>query len=145
MALERWYPFSDFRRTDEALSWFWRSRVPRVASYNMESWAIPLDVVQDDDSIVVTASLPGLEADGIDVSVEDGLLTISGETKADTEKADGNYVIRERRSGKFHRALRLPDTVDVEQVEPRYVDGVLTIKLPKIEAKKAKRLQIHTG
>ena len=145
MALERWYPFSDFRRTDEALSRFWRSRVPRVASYNMESWAIPLDVVQDDDSIVVTASLPGLEADGIDVSVEDGLLTISGETKADTEKTDGNYVIRERRSGKFHRVVRLPDTVDADRAEPRYVDGVLTIKLPKIEAKKAKRLQIHAG
>jgi HSP20 family protein len=111
----------------------------------MESWAIPLDVVQDDDSIVVTASLPGLEADGIDVSVEDGLLTISGETKADTEKTDGNYVIRERRSGKFHRVVRLPDTVDADRAEPRYVDGVLTIKLPKIEAKKAKRLQIHAG
>ena len=145
MALERWYPFSGFRNTDEAVSRFWRSRVPRVASYNMESWAIPLDVVQDDDTIVVTASLPGLEADGIDVTVEDGVLTIQGETSDETENTDGSYVIRERRSGKFHRALRLPDTVDVEQVEPRYVDGVLTIKLPKIEAKKAKRLQIHTG
>ena len=145
MALERLYPISDFRRMDEAVSRFWRSRAPRAASYRMESWAIPLDVVQDDDSIVVTASLPGLEADGIDVTVEDGLLTIHGETKADTEMTDGSYVIRERRSGKFHRTVRLPDTVDVEQAEPRYVDGVLTIKLPKIEAKKAKRLQIQAG
>ena len=145
MALQRWYPFSDFRRMDGAVNRFWSGRVPRVASYNIESWAIPLDVVQDDDSIVVTASLPGLEADGIDVTLEDGLLTINGETKADTEKTDGNYVIRERRSGKFHRTVRLPDSVDVEQVEPRYIDGVLTIKLPKIEAKKAKRLQIQVG
>ena len=145
MALERWYPFSGFRHMDEAVSRFWRSRAPGVATYKMESWAIPLDVVQDDDSVVVTASLPGLEADGIDVTVEDGLLTIQGETSDETENTDGSYVIRERRSGKFHRSLRLPDTVDVEQVEPRYVDGVLTIKLPKIEAKKAKRLQIHTG
>ena len=145
MAHERWYPFSDFRRMDGALSRFWTSRVPRVASYKVESWTIPLDVVQDDDSIVVTASLPGLEADGIDVTVEDGLLTINGETTADAAKTDGDYVVRERRSGKFHRVVRLPDTVDVEGVEPRYIDGVLTIKLPKIEAKKAKRLQIHAG
>ena len=145
MALERRYPFNGFRHMDEAVSRFWRSWAHRAGSYKIESWAIPLDVVQDDDSIVVTASLPGLEADGIDVTVEDGLLTINGETKSDTEKSDGSYVMRERRSGKFHRALRLPDTVDVEQVEPRYVDGVLTIKLPKIEAKKAKRLQIHAG
>ena len=100
MALERRYPFNGFKHMDEAVSRFWRSRAPRVASYNMESWAIPLDVVQDDDSIVVTASLPGLVADGIDVTVEDGLLTIKGETKADTENSDGSYVIRERRSGK---------------------------------------------
>ena len=145
LALQRWYPYSDFRRMDGALSRFWRSRAPRAASYKMESWAIPLDVVQDDDSIVVTASLPGLEADGIDVTVEEGLLTISGETKSDSEKTEGNYVIRERRSGKFHRSVRLPDTVDVEHVEPRYVDGVLTVTLPKIEAKKAKRLQIQSA
>ena len=145
MALERRYPFNGFRHMDEAVSRFWRSRAPRVARYTAESWAIPLDVVQDDDSFVVTASLPGLPADGIDVTLEDGLLTINGETKADTEETDGSYVMRERRSGKFHRALRLPDTVDVERAEPRYVDGVLTIKLPKIEAKKAKRLQIPTS
>lgn len=145
MVMERRYRSNGFRHMDEAVKRFWRSRAPRAASYNIESWAIPLDVVQDDDSIVVTASLPGLEADGIDVSVEDGLLTIKGETKNETEETDGSYVIRERRSGKFHRSLRLPDSVDVEQVEPRYVDGVLTIKLPKIEAKKAKRIQITAG
>ena len=145
MALERRYPFNGFRYMDEAVSRFWRSRSPRVASYKMESWAIPVDVVQDDDSIVVTASLPGLEADDIDVTLEDGLLTIKGETADESDNSDGNYVIRERRSGKFHRALRLPDAVDVDEVEPRYVDGVLTIKLPKIEAKKARRLQIQAG
>lgn len=145
MAQERWYPFSDIRQMDQAVNRFWRHRVPRATSYEVESWAIPLDVVQDDDNIVVTASLPGLEADGIDVTLEDGVLTINGETGAESEKTDGKYVIRERRSGKFHRTVRLPDSVDAERVEPRYADGVLTITLPKVEAKKAKRLQVHAS
>ena len=143
MAIQRWYPFSDYRRANEVLGRYWSSRSPHPANHQIESWAIPLDVVQDDDNVVVTASLPGLDADAIDVTVEDGLLTIDGETKADTEEANGNYVIRERRSGKFHRVVRLPDTVDTDQAEPRYVDGVLTIRLPKIEAKKPKRLNVN--
>ena len=73
------------------------------------------------------------------------LLTIKGETAEEHEETKDNYVRRERRSGKFHRALRLSDTLDAEKAEPKYENGVLTITLPKLEAKKVKRLDVKAA
>ena len=88
------------------------------------------------------ASLPGVSPDNIQVSIEDNVLTIRGETASHFENTEGNYLMRERRSGSFHRSLRLPDTVDQDRAEPRYEHGVLTINLPKAEAKKAKQFDV---
>ena len=81
----------------------------------MEAWAAPLDVVADGDDFVVRASLPGVSPDNIQVSIEDNVLTIRGETASHFENTEGNYLMRERRSGSFHRSLRLPDTVDQDR------------------------------
>ena len=91
------------------------------------------------------ASLPGVHPDDIQVTLEDGLLTIEGETGYEREEQKGDYLLRERRIGRFHRALRLPNSVDAEQAQPGYANGVLTITVPKQEAKKARRLKIKTG
>ena len=103
---------------------------------------MPLDVVREGDKIMVHASLPGVDPENIDVSVEDSVLTITATTNADVEREDGEYLMRERRTGSFHRALRLPDTVDTERIQPGYKNGVLTITIPKAESKKAKRLKV---
>ena len=108
-------------------------------------WAVPLDVIQEGDSVVVQATLPGVKPADIKVTIEDGVLSISGESKLDREEQNGNYLIRERRSGKFRRVLRLPDSVDAEAAETTYENGVLTVTLPKVEAKKAKRLEVKAG
>jgi HSP20 family protein len=112
---------------------------------NVESWAIPLDVVQQGDNIVVKATVPGVNPEDIDVSIENDVLTIRGQTKEEREHQEGNYLMRERRSGSFYRALRLPDTVDSDQAQPHYEHGVLSITFPKMESKKARRLQITRG
>ena len=103
---------------------------------------MPLDVVQEGDNILVHASLPGVKPKDIQVTIENEVLTIAGETRTDHEERNGNYLMRERRVGKFHRSQRLPDTVDTEKAETRYEDGVLTVTFPKVESKRAKRLEV---
>ena len=110
-----------------------------------EPWPAPLDVVADGDDFVVRASMPGVAPENIQVSIEDGVLTVRGETASHFETTEGNYLMRERLSGSFHRSLRLPDTVDQDKAEPRYEHGVLTISLPKAQAKKAKQFEVRVA
>ena len=137
-------PFGELRQMQENMDRRWR----RFGSFDheegggFEAWAAPLDVVADGDDFVVRASLPGVAPDNIQVAIEDNVLTIRGETASHFENTDGSYLMRERRSGCFRRSLRLPDTVDKEKAEPRYEHGVLTITLPKTEAKKAKQFEV---
>ena len=137
-------PFGELRQMQDNMDRMWR----RFGSFNhedgsgMEAWAAPLDVVADGDDFVVRASLPGVSPDNIQVSIEDNVLTIRGETASQFENTEGNYLMRERRSGSFHRSLRLPDTVDQDKADPRFEHGVLTITLPKAEAKRAKQFGV---
>ena len=143
MVLQRWDTLAEIRRMEHAIN---RVRSGhRTAGYEGSRWNIPLDVVQQDDEILVRASVPGVDADGINVTLEDGLLTIEGETASESEVKESDYLLRERRVGRFHRALRLPNTVDADKARSSYDNGVLTISVPKQEAKKARRLEVKSG
>jgi HSP20 family protein len=89
--------------------------------------------------------MPGVNPEDIDVTVEDGVLTIRAEKKTETETEDERYLIRERASGSFYRALRLPDMVDAEKIESHYENGVLTVVMPKAEEKKKKQIQVKVS
>ena len=145
MVLQKWDPFVEMRNMQENMNRLWRGFGSRDNDNGIESWAVPLDVVQEGDNIVVHASMPGIKPDDINVTVENDVLTIKGESKSETEQRNGNYLMRERRVGSFHRSLRLPDTVDSEHAETKYEHGVLTVTFPKLEAKKAKKLEIKSG
>ena len=144
MTMQRFDPFAELRRMDAAFNRLWNPGVQAQDSAGGR-WDIAMDVVQDGDDLIVRASLPGVDPDEIQVTLEDGLLTIEGETGSESEEQKGDYLLRERRFGRFHRALRLPSSVDAERAQPAYANGVLTITVPKQEAKKARRLQIKTG
>ena len=144
MTMQRFDPFAEMRRMDAAFNRLWNTDA-RASEVDGGRWDIAMDVVQDGDDLIVRASVPGVDPDDIQVTLEDGLLTIEGETGSETEEQKGDYLLRERRFGRFHRALRLPSSVDAENAEPSYANGVLTITVPKQEAKKARRLAIKTG
>ena len=144
MVIQRWDTFADIRRMDRVFSRLIDER-GRTIGYDDAPWSIPVDVTQEGDDIVVSASVPGLKPDDISVTLEDGLLTIEGEVASKSEVNESDYLLRERRVGRFRRALRLPDTADADKVQPSYANGVLTIAVPKQEAKKARRLEIKTG
>ncbi len=147
--LQRRSPFSELRQMQENMDRMWRrfgaSHSDPAEHPEIEAWAAPLDVVADGDNFVVRASLPGVSPENISVSIEDNVLTIRGETASQFEHAEGAYLMRERRTGAFHRSLRLPDTVDQDKAEPRYEHGVLTVSLPKAEAKRAKQFEVKVA
>ena len=144
MVTKRWYPFAEIKRVDRAFNRLWDDR-GRTIGYDDRPWSIPIDVAKEGDDIVVRASVPGLKPEDISVTLEDGLLTIEGETKSESEVNESDYLLRERRVGRFRRSLRLPDAADADKAQPSYENGVLTIAVPKQEARKAKRLEIKTG
>ncbi len=151
MVLTRWDPLYEIRRAHSLANRRWAGFPALNAGAGFferaerQDWSIPLDIVKDGDNITVEASLPGVQPDDIDVTIEAGVLTIKADTKVEEERKDGGYVVRERRAGSFHRSLRLPEQVDADKVEPRFENGILTITLPVAESKKAKHLKVASG
>jgi HSP20 family protein len=102
--------------------------------------------VERNNEFVVKAELPGVKKEDIDVSVENGVLTINAETRSETEEKEGDRVIRqERRYGKYVRSLRLGKAVDEKKVKASYRDGVLELVLPKAEEVKPKKISVDVG
>ena len=120
--------------------------MPRSGMGQIASLGGPaLNAYEEGDHYVVEAQLPGIKPEDINVSIEQGVLTIGGETKAEEERQDRTYLIREHRAGRFSRSLRLPESVDPDAVQASYEQGVLRLTLPKAERAKARRIQIGTG
>lgn len=101
-----------------------------------------VDIHEDDNNFYIDVDVPGFSRDDIDVTFEDGMLTISGERKSE-EKRDGeNYHVTERRMGRFSRSFRLTNTVNENSVEARLADGVLTVQLAKADEVKPRRIEV---
>ena len=105
-------------------------------------WAPALDLYQSNDNIVAQVELPGMRKEDIEISLQDGMLTISGERKEETGPEEG-ATRTERYTGKFRRSITLPSRVDVNKVGATYKDGILTVTLPKAEEAKPKQIQIN--
>jgi HSP20 family protein len=109
---------------------------------NGGAWNLALDVAEDADAYTVKASVPGINPDDIEITLTDNVLTIKGETKTERENKETNWHVRERRYGSFMRSVTLPATVDADKVEATNEHGVLTLRLPKAETVKPKRISI---
>jgi len=101
-----------------------------------------IDIVEKDNVYEITAELPGLDSNNIDLQLSDGVLTIKGEKSEDKEETTKDRYVSERRYGSFRRALQLPDSVDADKIEASYKSGVLTITLPKSAEAKDKQKTI---
>jgi HSP20 family protein len=108
-------------------------------------WSPTLDVLDDKDNLVVKVELPGLKKEEINLSLHDGVLTISGERKREVEKKEGETFRSERYFGKFQRSVTLPAAVDSGKVNASYKDGILTVELPKAEEAKPKQIAVSVS
>ena len=145
MVLQRFDPFRDLRNMEDTMNRLWRGFGTTTTREGAEDWNIAIDVVQKPEEIVVNASLPGVKPEDIDLTIEDNVLTLKAERQAEHREEDSRYLIQERSYGRYYRALRLPDTVDVNKVKSSYEGGVLTISLPKAEEKKPKQIKVGVG
>jgi HSP20 family protein len=107
-----------------------------------------VDVRENDKEIVIEAELPGIEEKDVSVTVQDGLLTVKGEKKLEKKEEKENYHTMERRYGSFMRSMRLPDTVDEENISAKIDKGVLTVtvaKKPGAETTKERKIDISSS
>ena len=102
-----------------------------------------VDVSEDADHVYVEAELPGLTKEEIEITLEDGLLTIAGEKKFEREEQEEHFHVRERRFGRFCRTFQLPSVVDEHKVHANLKEGVLLVTLDKREEVKPKRIEVQ--
>ena len=105
-----------------------------------------VDIKEKEKEIIVTAELPGMDADDIEINISDDVLTLRGEKKEDKEEKDSSFYRRECFYGSFHRDIPLPVEIDPDKVEADFKRGVLKIRLPKKpeSERKAKKIQVKT-
>jgi len=109
-------------------------------------WAPALDVLQEDGDIVVRAELPGVKPDDVDITLHNGVLTISGERKAEEQREGSSHYVRERRFGSFRRSMTLPQGVNESSISARFDGGVLEVRVSGAAAvQEPKRIQIEAG
>ena len=143
------------RRRPAGITSFGRSHLPALFDWRpFYSWdarersdrsILGVDAYSDDDKLVVTASVPGVEPDAIEVTLDNGILKIEAVRESDTENDGGGYVVRERSHGKFQRTLRLPDGIDADNADAKVENGVLTVTIPRSETSRAKRIEVKSG
>lgn len=110
-----------------------------------ESITPPIDVHETDDHLVVTAVLPGIRPDDLDITMTGQTLTLRGEFKEADEVNRDQYLYRERRYGTFNRTVQLPVRVEGDQAEAQFNDGILTLSIPKADEVKPRQIRINAG
>jgi HSP20 family protein len=111
----------------------------------MRRWIPAMDLVEEDDHFVLRADLPGVRDEDVNVELEDNVLTISGERKAEQEDRKEGYYRVERAVGRFSRSLTLPEGVDPDSIEAQFDNGVLTVRIPRPQERKPRRVAISVG
>lgn len=114
-----------------------------VVQTRRNSFSPGIDISETEDQFLISAELPGMSKDDIDISLENGRLSISGERKFEDEEKGKTYHRVETRYGSFNRSFQLPDNVDEESISASYDDGLLNISIDKQEDKVKKQIEIQ--
>ena len=122
-----------------------RDELDRLFESPLTGWLPALDAHEDKESFTVQVELPGFKREDIQVSLQDGVLTISGERKEEKVSKETEVHRQERYYGKFARALTLPTAVAADKVKAAYKDGVLIVTLPKAEEAKPKQIDVNVN
>jgi HSP20 family protein len=143
--LTRFDPFSEMVTLRQAMDRIFEDSFVSpltMRSFNGEAPGPALDVHETGDEMVVSAALPGLKPEDVDITITGQTLSIRGEFKADEKVQRDQYLYRERRFGTFHRQLQLPVRVQGDAATATFEDGVLTLSIPKAEEVKPRQIQV---
>jgi len=140
--LNNWSPFSNLR---DHINRLFDLSFPQGPAESFGDWAPALDAFEDKDKYVVSVELPGLKKEDINVTVHDGILTVSGERKSEKNVKEGTVHRTERYFGRFSRSVSLPSAVTSDKVAAAYKDGVLTVEIPKAEEAKPRQIEVKVS
>jgi HSP20 family protein len=146
MAIVRWRPFRDMMNIQDEMNKLFDDFLGRPlmrTEWSEGVWNPSVDVSETKDNVLIKAEMPGLIKDDVKISVQDNMLTLSGEKKQEKEEKETNYHRIESSYGAFSRSFTLPTSVKSDKIKATYKDGVLSITLPKIEEVKAKEIPIN--
>ena len=146
MALIRWEPVRELNSIQSEMNrlfnTYFDSPTPANGGAALRRWIPAMDLVETEQDFVLRADLPGVSEDDVNIELEDRVLTISGERKAEHEERKEGYYRVERSSGAFTRTLTLPEGVDPETINATFANGVLEVRIPKPQEKKPHRVSI---
>ncbi len=141
MELVSWEPLGQFNKLHSRLSELFED------SFNQAQvggrWTPPMDILEAKEAYIIRAELPGMKKEDINVELNDGTLTLSGERKPEQLVEGVDYRTVERVNGKFVRSVILPKTVNHDGIRASYTDGVLEIHVPKAEEAKPRQITVH--
>ena len=146
--LTRWNPATDTANLSQRMERLFDEMMGRGLWRGSEerplrgSWVPAINILERQDAMVITADLPGLKAEDVEVTVEEGTLSIRGERKLEEASEGETYHRVERLYGVFERTFTLPNSVDVDKIEARFSDGEMVLTLPKREESKPRSVKI---
>ena len=144
MAIQLWDPVREMVSLRDAMSSLLQESFVRPGTLPADGGPamLPLDISENDNEFIVKASLPGIRPEDVQITVHGDTLTIRGETKAEQEKKDEHYHLRERRYGLVQRTVKLSAPVRADEAKADFENGVLTLTLPKSEEAKPKQIKV---
>jgi HSP20 family protein len=149
MAIVRWEPFRELATLQNEMNRLFNTAfdAPETGGNGgtLRRWMPAMDLVETEEHFVLRADLPGMSESDVNIEVEDRVLTVSGERKAEHETSKEGYHRVERAFGSFSRSLSLPEGVDPESVEASFDRGVLEVRIPKPEQRKPRKISIGVG
>lgn len=152
MALIRWEPVRELQTVQNEMNRLFNTFFDSPAPGNggggqsaLRRWIPAMDLVETDNEFVLRTDLPGMTEEDVNIELEDNVLTVSGERKAEHEERKEGYYRVERASGRFSRSLTLPEGVKAEGIQASFDKGVLEVRIPKPEERRPRKVAITVG
>ena len=144
MAIVRYEPWSVVNRLHQSLDQFFNESFnsPEASSSPNVTWVPRVDIHEEKDRFVVSADVPGVEPKDIDITADNGVLTVRGERRAEKRETENGYERIERVSGSFVRRFRLPEGANTELIAAKQTNGVLEVTIPKTPAAQPRKISI---
>jgi HSP20 family protein len=144
VTIVRWEPFRELSSLQTEMNRLFNAAfdTPGPGNGGARRWAPAMDLLETDDHFVLRADLPGMTESDVEIELEDNVLTVSGERKAEHEEKGEGFHRVERSFGRFSRSLTLPKGIDADAVTAGFENGVLEVRVPKPEQRKPRKISI---
>ena len=143
MSLVRYEPVNLFNRINDEINRNFAGTRTATAANEEYDWTPAVDIRETDDRYILTADIPGVHRNDVEITLEDGVLTVKGSRTSESEVSEEGYRRKERFHGTFARRFSLPDTVDAANISATANDGILEIEIPKQAKPEPKRITVN--